>query len=70
MEIMGGLLGGSSGNGSGDGLLNGAASGNGEHNYGIGNETVMMQISPSLLLAYLTFPATRFQALAVHLVNR
>ncbi|MFI7919181.1 hypothetical protein ACFMJ1_25070, partial [Acinetobacter baumannii] len=33
----GGLLGGSSGNGSGDGLLNGAASGNGEHNYGIGN---------------------------------
>ncbi len=25
------------GNGSGDGLLNGAASGNGEHNYGIGN---------------------------------
>ncbi|POZ04976.1 hypothetical protein C3415_19685, partial [Acinetobacter baumannii] len=25
------------GNGSGDGLLNGAAFGNGEHNYGIGN---------------------------------
>ncbi|WP_213694887.1 hypothetical protein, partial [Acinetobacter baumannii] len=26
-----------SGNGSGDGLLNGISSGNGEHNYGIGN---------------------------------
>lgn len=25
------------GNGSGDGLLNGISSGNGEHNYGIGN---------------------------------
>ncbi|MBC6815931.1 hypothetical protein CKJ99_20290, partial [Acinetobacter baumannii] len=33
----GGLVGGSSGNGSGEGLLKGAASGNGEHNYGICN---------------------------------
>ncbi|HDL2404047.1 TPA: hypothetical protein PW039_003851, partial [Acinetobacter baumannii] len=37
-NTSGGVIGsGDSGNGSGDGLLNGISSGNGEHNYGIGN---------------------------------
>lgn len=66
----GGLLGGSSGNGSGDGLLNGAASGNGEHNYGIGNGNGDDADFTFPLTGVLNFPATRFQALAVHLVNR
>ncbi|AGQ05381.1 hypothetical protein A7L28_13560 [Acinetobacter baumannii] len=42
------------GNGSGDGLLNGISSGNGEHNYGIGNGIA----DDASITAPLPFPST------------